>query len=157
MSDTVSFTLSKPFSANAMWAMRRLRSGYRNLSTDYRKWRDKEGWNVRIQTIDAPRITCLFDVAITLPPTRMDADNTCKPILDLAQHVGLISNDRNARDISIQHDPNRSDVLVVLTLRPDLAPRSASARKPVFRAAGGGSKPTVEQIAKARRAGAWKS
>lgn len=153
MSDTISFTISKPFSANRMYATRRLSSGYLNLSTDYKKWRTREGWNLRMQLGDCPIITCPYHMLVVLPPTRMDDDNPIKPIGDLMQRMGLVSNDRNMHGHEVQHDPNRSDVLVVLTLRPDLPPRAATARKPVFRAAG---KPTVGQIGKARRAGAWK-
>ena len=155
MSDTVSFTLSKPFSANRMYNTRRLRSGHINLSTDYRKWRDREGWLVKTQLVGCPQIACRYEMRVVLPPTRMADDNPIKPIGDLMQHIHLITNDRNMHGHTVEHDPTRSDVLVVLTLRPDLPPRTAVARKPSYRTADG-NKPTVGQIGKARRAGAWK-
>jgi Holliday junction resolvase RusA-like endonuclease len=123
--EQVSFHVARPFSANAMWQRRLTRKGRRDLTPEYKRWRDDMGWAIKVQFPGgAPYIACCFDVMIILPPTRMDHDNCIKPILDLCQHISLISNDRNANEIGVRLMDCRHDCFVVLTLRPDIPTRA---------------------------------
>lgn len=154
MSDAVSFTLSRPFSANRMFARQVTRRGHRNLTPDYKAWRDEQAWEVKRQTVGVPQITCRYDMLIVLPPTRMDTDNPVKPIGDLMQLIGLISDDRNLHGLVVEHS-ERADCLVVLTLRPDLPGRAHAGFKSVStsRSRVQTRKPTARQVARFRAAG----
>lgn len=48
-----------------------------------------------------------------------DTDNNIKPLLDIAETVGLVSNDGNQLRLSVE-PTERTDVLVTLTERPEI-------------------------------------
>lgn len=158
MSEELIFHVARPFSANAMWTRalgRNRKTGRisRGFTREYSAWCEEMGWAVRAQIGPAPQWTCRFDVRIELPPTRMDTDNCVKPLLDLAQRIGLIDNDRNAASVTVEPTSHRTDCLVVLTARDDLPARGSAPRKRPSRMFG--AKPSVSQIERARKAGAW--
>ena len=157
MDDVVAFHVARPFSANRMYGRQVTKRGHRNLTREYKAWRDEMGWALKMelagmQFAGPQQITCRYDMTIELCPTRMDADNPVKPIGDLMQSVGLVSNDRNLNDFNVVRVDDRDDVLVVLTLRPDLAVRSKVAPKPHPKAQGK-PKTTAGKLAAWRRAG----
>lgn len=150
--DVVSFHIARPFSANRMYSRQTTKRGHRNLTQEYKAWCAEMGWALKIETSDVPQVTCRFDVTIELPPTRMDTDNTTKPILDLAQRIGLITNDRNVNKITTDRTDDREDVLVVLTMRNDLTARAPVKRRKAG-AGWGKPKPAAGLLAAYRRAG----
>lgn len=151
MDDVVSFHVARPFSTNRMYGRQTTKRGHRNLTPEYKSWCAEMGWALKIETSGVPQIKCRFDVTIELPPTRMDTDNATKPILDLAQRVGLITNDRNVNDIRTVRTDDRDDILVVMTMRPDLAVRGKVARKPSAKPRT--ARTTAGKLAAYRRAG----
>lgn len=153
MDDVVAFHIARPFSANRMLERRMLKNGRRNFTREYAAWCAEMGWSLKIETSNVPQVTCRFDVTIELPPTRMDTDNTTKPILDLAQRIGLITNDRNVNAIRTVRTDDREDILVVMTMRPDLTVRSKTARKPSTIRARSKPKTPAGKLAAWRRAG----
>jgi hypothetical protein len=55
-----------------------------------------------MQIVGLVTITSRFNIVIEVPRTsRTDIDNNVKPILDLAQNMGIISNDKNCAGITI--------------------------------------------------------
>jgi Holliday junction resolvase RusA-like endonuclease len=111
--------LPPPPSANAMFMFERTRRGKRRLCPKYIEWRDRAGWQLKMQLVGIPPVDTRFDVEITVPISRKDADNQIKPILDLLQNCGAIENDANAVSVSIRVE-KRTDCCVVLTPRPDM-------------------------------------
>ena len=91
----------RPPSANRMFTRRMTRRGHRDLTAEYKTWRDTAGWIVKMQIVGFETIACRFRISIEVPRSRMDLDNHLKPILDLAQNLGIISNDANATGIAI--------------------------------------------------------
>jgi len=152
MTDIVSFHVARPFSANRMYSRQTTKRGRRNLTREYKAWRDEMGWALKMETAGVPQITCRYDMTIELCPTRMDTDNPVKPMGDLMQSVGLVTNDRNLHAVKVTPADDRDDVLVVLTLRPDLPARAAVKRRKIGRVTG--VKATARQVAQYRKAGA---
>ena len=144
-----------PPSANRMFGRRLTKRGKRLLTPEYMAWRDSAGWEAKRQLIGVPRIDGRFDVSIEVPVSRKDLDNHVKPLLDLCQRVGLISNDGNTAAISIV-PADRADCVLRFTERPDLGGVRPAA-KPVWRTSGPvKGKPSAARIAKAHAAGVWK-
>lgn len=157
MSDQLIFHVARPFSANAMWTRalgRNRKTGRvsRGFTREYSVWCEEMGWSVRAEIGPAPQWTCRFDVRIELPPTRMDTDNCVKPLLDLAQRIGLIDNDRNAAAVTVE-PTDRADCLVVLTARDDLPARGAAPRKRPARKLPG--KPSAADVRRMAATGVW--
>lgn len=128
---TIVLYLPLPPSANAMFCRRITRRGKRDLTPQYKAWRDEAGWlaKMQMQTAGATEITCRFDVQIQIPITRGDVDNRIKPLLDLCQSVRAICNDGNANEIRIS-PVDRPDCMVALTPRPEIGSVRAAAKVP---------------------------
>lgn len=88
-------------------------------SMEYRQWLLHTGWEVKRQIVGRPAIDCRFDVLIEVPISRRDTGNWEKPIMDLCEHVGVITNDGNAREIRIR-PVEREGCMVAFWLLPDL-------------------------------------
>lgn len=116
---TIVLYLPVPPSANRMFERRVTKHGKRNLTPEYKAWRDKAGWLSRMQLVGANEITCRFNVAIEVPVSRKDTDNHIKPLLDLCQLIHAISNDGNMNEVRIV-PADRDDCMVALTPLPEL-------------------------------------
>lgn len=147
----VTINVPKPPSANRLW---RSVPGRKRpiLNPDYAEWKKTAGWLVKMQIVGVPRIDCRFDVEISVPVSRRDTDNWTKPLLDLCQHVGLVSNDGNMHQVTVT-PMVRDDCVVRLLPRPDIG----AVRKP---ARSGGKpgytrprKPTLKQVRVGNRMG----
>lgn len=125
---TIVITFPRPVSANRMFMRQMTRHGRRDLTPEYKEWRDRAGWLVRMQIVGMEMITTPFDVVIEMPRSRMDLDNGLKPILDLAQNLEIISNDKNANQITISQ-ADRSDCMAAFWPRPDLGVAEAAAKR----------------------------
>lgn len=140
-------TVPVPPSANRMFERRLTKRGKRNLTPEYKAWRDKAGWIARMQLVGASEITCRFDVSIEVPISRADTDNRIKPLLDLCQLVHAISNDGNMNEVRIV-PTDRTDCCIALTPLPDMG----GVRKPasvVWRTSGPSKpRPTAAQLRK---------
>ena len=77
-----------------MFLRQMTRRGHRDLTApEYKAWRDEAGWLVKMQIVGLETIVTKFRVVIEVPrSSRIDLDNHLKPILDLAQNMGIISN-----------------------------------------------------------------
>src|ERR1700689_3013554 len=126
-----------------MFQLRMTRRGKRNITTEYKAWRDKAGWLARMQLVGAEEITCRFNVTIEVPISRRDTDNSLKPLLDLCQLVHAISNDGNQNEVRIV-PATRDDCMVALTPLPEMGGVRAPA-KTLWRTSG----PTKVQTSRA--------
>lgn len=102
-----------------MFAQSITRRGKKNLTREYKAWRDEAGWLARVQLVGVPEIMCRFNVEIEVPISWRDTDNWIKPLLDLCQRIHAVSNDGN------QHEPrvtptNRKDCKITLTPLPEM-------------------------------------
>ena len=104
-------------SLNKLWIRGSGRARVR--SPEYRAWLLVAGWEVRRQIIGVPPIDCRFNVIIEVPISRRDTGNFEKATMDLCEHVGLITNDGNAHEITIRPMP-RADVAVALWCLPGM-------------------------------------
>lgn len=126
---TVVIHFPRPPSANRMFLRQMTRKGKRRLSPEYTSWRDTAGWEVKMQIIGMKPIDTKFDVVIEVPiRSRVDVDNNLKPILDLAQNMGVITNDRNANRITIS-PADREDCMAAFYALPDMGGVRKPARK----------------------------
>lgn len=116
---TIIVTVPRPPSANRMFQRKMTKKGRRDLTPEYKEWRDKAGWLLRMQLVGVPEIMCRFDVSIEVPISRMDTDNAIKPLLDLCQLVHLISNDGNQNRVEIVPS-DRADCVLRFTPLPDM-------------------------------------
>lgn len=143
---TIILAVPRPPSANAMFQRRLTKRGKRNLTPEYKAWRDKAGWLAKVQVIGIPPIDVRFDAAIEVPISRRDTDNHIKPLLDLLQNIGLITNDGNANEVRIV-PVDREDCMIALTPRPDLG----HVRTPAKRHYGGHAMPQKPTAARLRK------
>jgi hypothetical protein len=72
-----------------------------------------------MQWVGMPPIACRFNADIQVPISRRDTDNWSKSILDLLQHVGIITNDGNVHKLTIE-PMKRVDCLIVMTPLPEM-------------------------------------
>ena len=117
----------RPPSANRMFMRQMTRRGRRDLTPEYKAWRDRAGWIVKTQIVGFATIACRFRVEIQVPHSRMDIDNQIKPILDLAQNLGIIANDGNAAGIEVT-PTDRDDCMVAFWELPDMGGVRPAAR-----------------------------
>jgi len=68
-----------------------------------------------------------YDMELRVPISARDTPNWEKPIGDLLQRVGVVSNDGNINRLTME-PMERDDCLVVLTERPDLGHVRKAAR-----------------------------
>ena len=111
---TIILTVPCPPSANRMFQRRLTKKGKRNLTPEYKAWRDEAGWLARMQIMGAQPIDCRFNAAIEVPISRKDTDNHIKPLMDLCQLVHVITNDGNMHQVVIT-PTDRTDCLIALT------------------------------------------
>lgn len=89
-----------PPSANRLW---RHGKGHIYRSPEYERWRSEFYYHYRQsfpQYVNRPRIHGAFDVEILVNSKRRDVDNNAKALLDVAQDIGIIENDRLARKVT---------------------------------------------------------
>jgi Holliday junction resolvase RusA-like endonuclease len=112
-----------PPSTNRLWVpVSSGMSGQRRTrarSPEYQSWRANAGWMVKQQIMGTLPIDCRFNVLIQVPLSRRDTGNFEKPIMDLLESIGAISNDGNAHEIRVQ-PMERYDVSVALWILPDM-------------------------------------
>jgi Holliday junction resolvase RusA-like endonuclease len=109
----------RPPSANRMFLRQMTRRGRRDLTPEYKAWRDEAGWLVKMQIVGLETIACRFNIVVEVPRSRMDLDNHLKPILDLAQNLDIITNDRNCAGITIT-PADRSDCMAAFWCLPEM-------------------------------------
>jgi Holliday junction resolvase RusA-like endonuclease len=122
----ITLTLPVPPSTNRMW---RHSQGRHFKSPEYCAWITEAGYKAALGAA-GDKIPGAYALAMTLPPTRLDPDNTIKPCNDLLQHMGIVTNDRLMRWLALTIDEGRADILVRLWALPMPAkrkPRRANA------------------------------
>jgi hypothetical protein len=102
-----------------MFSRQVTRRGHRDLTPEYKAWRDEAGWAVKMQIVGLETITSRFNIVIEVPRSRMDLDNHLKPILDLATNMKIISDDRNCVGISIT-PADRTDCMAAFWPLPEM-------------------------------------
>lgn len=110
-------TIPNPPSLNKLWA--RKGGGGRTKSREYRAWLTAAGWEVRRQAVGMVPLACRYDMTINVPISRRDTGNWEKPIGDLLQAVGVVTNDGNIHAL-IVCPMARNDCMVALTPLPDM-------------------------------------
>lgn len=133
-----------PPSTNKLWS--RAPGGKRVRSKEYRQWLLHTGWEVKRQIVGQEPIACRFDVLIEVPISRRDTGNWEKALMDLCEHVGVVTNDGNAREIRIR-PITRDDCMLAFWLLPDLD-GVRKKRKASIRVSGFESKATIRTAPK---------
>lgn len=85
--------LPLPPTSNTMWR----RVGNRTLlSKKYRQWKEEAAWALNASNPNPRRWfkPVMVDITCRRPSLNCDIDNRIKPILDLLEATGLVSNDR---------------------------------------------------------------
>jgi Holliday junction resolvase RusA-like endonuclease len=114
----MSIILPLPPSTNRMW---RIMRGRAVKSADYRAWKDGAALSIARQIAgDGPLMH--FTVAILMPPTRRDPDNSVKPFLDALQAGGAIQDDKRLRCLVLTVDDTRDPETALIELRHAAAP-----------------------------------
>lgn len=96
---TVIRLASVPPSVNHMWRHTRSRRDGRPVTyrtAEYMTWLRAVEWEAKAQAARQRRWTTpvYLTVAMRRPRSNADLDNRLKPVLDLLQHVGVLSDDR---------------------------------------------------------------
>jgi Holliday junction resolvase RusA-like endonuclease len=131
---TIVLQLPVPPSTNALWMHP---SGHKRRvrSPAYSAWLQEAGWEARRQLVGVDTIQGAFNASVSVPASsRRDTDNWTKPLFDLCQSVGAVSNDSGLRQYVVM-PADRADVLVVLWDlggTPVAAGRSLAATRPRF-------------------------
>ena len=123
MSDqpAVVINFPRPPSANRMFLRQMTRRGRRDLTPEYKAWRDTAGWAVKMQIVGLETITSKFNIVVEVPlSSRIDLDNNLKPILDLAQNMGIIRQRPELRRDLGSHPVQREDVMVAIWALPEM-------------------------------------
>jgi Holliday junction resolvase RusA-like endonuclease len=109
--------LPSPPSANRLWRVPRSGSGKPYASPEYRKWIDQaDALSIALaQFRGVRRIDGPFEVHVVIQETAGDLDNRLKAILDYCEDRALISNDRNARKITMEYGEAPHGCHVTLT------------------------------------------
>lgn len=111
-------TMRTPPSTNKLWS--RGANGRRVRSQEYNKWLREAGWEVKMQIVGMAPIDCRFNLTIEVPISRRDTGNFEKPICDLCEHVGVVSNDGNAHQIVVT-PVERTDCMAAFFLLPEMS------------------------------------
>jgi Holliday junction resolvase RusA-like endonuclease len=109
--------MSVPPSLNRLWST--MPGKKRVRSQEYSAWLHTAGWEVRSQIVGMKPIDCRFDALIEVPISRRDVGNNEKAVMDNCEHAGLVSNDGNARSITIRQT-SRDDVMVAIWPLPTM-------------------------------------
>lgn len=110
--------MRRPPSLNALWIT--IPGKKRVRSPEYSAWLRDAGWEVRQQMVGVPRIDCRYNLEIQVPVSRRDTGNWEKPIGDLLQAVGCVSNDGNLHRLTVLPVAGRTDCAVALTPLPEM-------------------------------------
>ena len=116
-------TMPVPPSTNKLWSHPHGQRG-RVRSPEYKEWIEKTGWLVRMQLIQFCHRPILgkFRCRIEVPTGRRDINNYDKPLLDLAQHIGAIANDRHMTSYEVVPNAARTDCMLMFWREgPDFA------------------------------------
>lgn len=144
-------TMSKPPSTNKLWA--RGARGKRVQSQEYKAWLLEAGWDVKRQIVGSEPLACRFDLTIEVPISRRDTDNWAKPIGDLCQHAGVVTNDGNVHQITITPTA-RQDCMAAFWSLPEMGGVRAPAKKGyvgrVWKTGGG------KAVAQGHKLGIWR-
>lgn len=119
-------TMSRPPSTNKLWA--RGAGGRRVQSAEYKAWLTAAGWEVKRQIVGMEPLACRFDLTIEVPISRRDSDNWLKPISDLCEHVGVVTNDGNMHRVTVT-PVERDDCLAAFWSLPEMGGVRKPARK----------------------------
>lgn len=122
---TVILTVPKPPSLNKLW---RHEHGRRKRSAEYAAWLREAGWEVKRQYTGRPAISCRFNIEIQVPISRRDTGNWEKPIGDLLEMCGVVTNDGNAHRLTVT-PMQREDCAVAIYELPDMGNVRPPARK----------------------------
>lgn len=117
--------MPKPPSTNKLWA--RAPGGKRVRSKEYTAWLIEAGWEVKRQIVGMTPLACRFNLTIEVPISRRDTDNWAKPIGDLCQHVGVVTNDGNVHRITIT-PVDRVDCMAAFWSLPEMGSVRLTAR-----------------------------
>lgn len=112
MTADITLTIAEPPSANRIWVMHR---GRMRKSPAYREWTETQARAVE-QQLGGDCCLEWYSMAITLPPSRRDPDNSIKPIGDLMQAAGAVRNDRLLRSLTLTVDDDREPGTVLVRL-----------------------------------------
>jgi Holliday junction resolvase RusA-like endonuclease len=115
----IQLVLSEPPSANRIWRQFR---GRMTKSPEYREWKDAQATSIAHQ-LGGDCALEWFGVAITLPTSRRDPDNSIKPIMDALQAGGAVRNDRMLRHLSLKVDEDREPGTVAIAVWAATAPK----------------------------------
>lgn len=123
---TVIITMTRPPSTNKLW---RHVGGKRVRSEEYATWRQVAGWEVKRQHAGRPPVACRYNMEIQVPISRRDTDNWVKPIGDILESCGVVTNDGNVHQIVVT-PMERNDCAVAIYelpamvgVRPQAKPR----------------------------------
>ena len=121
-------TMPRCPSTNALWETGVGKARVRTAK--YSEWILSAGWDVRRQMAGTPIIDCRFNCVIEVPVSRRDTGNWEKAVLDLLEHVGVVTNDGNVHEIIIR-PVERDDVMVGLWCLPGMSAvrKQAAARR----------------------------
>lgn len=110
-------TIPKPPSLNKLWIT--VPGRRRARSPEYSQWLRAAGWDVRRQMIGIRPIECRYDMEIHVPISRRDTGNWEKPIGDLLEACGVVTNDGNVHRLTVL-PLARDDCAVCLTPLPEM-------------------------------------
>ena len=101
------FTLPKPPSTNRLYKrlLVRNKAGHmrRPRTKEYEKWRELAGWMIIEQrSKQDKKIEGNYKMTFTLEPCGLDLGNAEKACSDLLQSMGIIDNDKFAREINMR-------------------------------------------------------
>lgn len=129
-SAVIKFNITNPPSLNKLWVQILAANGkpIRTRSREYKEWAITAGWELRSQAVGNEPIACRFDVLIEVPISRRDTDNWPKPILDILESVGIVTNDGNQNKVLLS-PVSRDNCQVTLTTLPEMGDIRKPARK----------------------------
>lgn len=144
-------TVPPPPSLNKLWltvpGKRRVRS------REYNAWLHAAGWELKRQIIGIQPIACRYNMEIQVPISRRDTGNWEKPIGDLLEACGAVTNDGNVHRLTVL-PMARTDCAIELIELPEMdGIRPAPLKMRRTFAKPRAARATPGQIAKARKAG----
>lgn len=125
----VTISLPMPPSANEIWTPGN-RHGALRKSDAYNKWLISAGWHCAIARAKG-RIPYRYHLLLTVPDAqRADLDNLLKPVGDLLQRQGVVTNDRHMRAVAcVPSIEQRPDFCTVELWATDEAPPPPKAKR----------------------------
>ena len=114
MTDAIKIVLPLPPSANRIW---RHQGGFHHKATEYTAWLRIAGVQARQQS-GGQRLPGNYAMRAVLPRTRVDLDNRCKPINDLLQLAGIVTNDSRLRSMTVEVDHDHPAECITVSVWP---------------------------------------